>query len=180
MDNMPVSLNTNKALQEIRDLPVALLKPAFDVLIPADHAPTAAFWLQYNDEERSIGMRACLLIWTVTDFKLQLEATIAMMTGKDSLVDVGTVYGKTLFSCLKNSFQYPQYLSFELSSKSSITSKGLRQPSHKMLRASWICCSRDFGALRGSRALKGPSCTGGTARFSLGGCDSRFLNVIEL
>ena len=101
MDDVPVSLNTNKALQEIRDLPVALLKPAFDVLIPADHAPTAAFWAQYNDEERSIGMQACLLIWTVTDFKLvprefQLEATIAIMTGKDSLVDVGTGYGKTL------------------------------------------------------------------------------------
>jgi len=65
MDDMPVSSN-NKTLQEIRDFPVTLLKPAFDVLIPADHAPTAAFWAQYNDEERSIGMRACLLIWTVT------------------------------------------------------------------------------------------------------------------
>jgi len=61
MDNMPVSLNTNKVLQEIRDLPVTLLKPAFDVLIPANHAPTAAFWAQYNDKERSIGMQACLL-----------------------------------------------------------------------------------------------------------------------
>ncbi|KIK01227.1 hypothetical protein K443DRAFT_132396 [Laccaria amethystina LaAM-08-1] len=101
MDDMSVSSNTNKALQEFRDLPVALLKPAFDVLIPADCAPTAAFWAPYNDEERNIGMQACLLIWAVTDFKLvpwefQLEATIVIMTGKDSLVDVGTGYGKTL------------------------------------------------------------------------------------
>jgi len=130
---------------------------AFDVLIPADHAPTAAFWAQYNDEERSIGMWACLLIWTVTDFKhvpreFQLDTTIAIMTRKDSLVDVDTGYGKTLFSCLKNLFRYPQYLIFELSSKSSIMSKGLRRLSRKMLRASWICCSRDFGALRGSHA----------------------------
>ena len=35
MNYMSVSSNTNKALQEIRDLPVALLKPAFDALIPA-------------------------------------------------------------------------------------------------------------------------------------------------
>ncbi|EDR03067.1 uncharacterized protein LACBIDRAFT_307656 [Laccaria bicolor S238N-H82] len=101
MDNASVSSNNIKALQEIRDLPVALLKPAFDVLIPADHAPTAAFWAPYTDKERSIGMRACLLIWTITDFKFvpwefQLEATIAIMTGKDSLVDVSTGYGKTL------------------------------------------------------------------------------------
>ena len=101
MDDTFVSSNTNRALQEIRDLPVALLQPAFNVLIPADHGPTAAFWAPYNNEERNIGIRACLLVWTVTNFKLvprefQLEATIAIMTGKDSLVDVGTGYGKTL------------------------------------------------------------------------------------
>ncbi|KIK01550.1 hypothetical protein K443DRAFT_98430 [Laccaria amethystina LaAM-08-1] len=56
MVDTSVSLNTNKALQEIRDLPVALLKPALDVLIPADRGPTAAFWVLYNDEKRSIGM----------------------------------------------------------------------------------------------------------------------------
>ncbi|KIK01318.1 hypothetical protein K443DRAFT_57785, partial [Laccaria amethystina LaAM-08-1] len=101
MDNMSVSSNTNKALQEIRDLPVPLLKSAFEILIPADRAPTTAFWAPYNDKERSIGMRACLLLWTSTNFQLvpqefQLEATVAIMTGKDSLVDVGTGYGKTL------------------------------------------------------------------------------------
>lgn len=101
MGDMFVSSNTNKALQEIQDLPVALLQPAFSVLIPADHGPTAAFWAPYNNKERNIGIRACLLVWTVTNFKLvpqefQLEATIAIMTGKDLLVDVGTGYGKTL------------------------------------------------------------------------------------
>ena len=101
MDDVFVSSNTNRALQEIRDFPVALLQPAFSVLIPADHGPTAAFWAPYNNKERNIGIRACLLVWTVTNFKLvpqefQLEATIAIMTGKDLLVDVGTGYGKTL------------------------------------------------------------------------------------
>ena len=82
-------------------MPVALLQPAFNVLIPADCGPAAAFWVPYNNKERNIRIRACLLVWTVTNFKLvprefQLEATIAIMTGKDSLVDVGTGYGKTL------------------------------------------------------------------------------------
>jgi hypothetical protein len=71
MVDTSVSSNTNKALQEIRDLPVALLKPALDVLIPADRGPTAAFWVPYNDEKRSIGMRACLLFSTMIPTKLQ-------------------------------------------------------------------------------------------------------------
>ena len=90
-----------KALQEIRDLPAALLEITFDRLIPPDRALPATFWVPYNDDERHIGLRACLLVWTVTCSKLvprefQLEATIAIMTGRDSLIDVGTGYGKTL------------------------------------------------------------------------------------
>lgn len=52
----PHIAKTNKVLQEIWDLPVTLLKPAFDVVIPADHAPTATFWAWYNDKERNIGL----------------------------------------------------------------------------------------------------------------------------
>ena len=97
----PNVAKTQKALQEIRDLPAALLKIAFGLLIPNDRAPPASFWAPYNDDERNIGLRACLLVWTVTDTKLvprefQLEATIAIMSGRDSLIDVGTGYGKTL------------------------------------------------------------------------------------
>ena len=92
---------TQKALQEIRNLPAALLKVAFDNLIPADCALPATFWAPYNDDEINIGLRACLLVWTVTDTKLvplefQLEATIAIMSGRDSLIDVGTGYGNRL------------------------------------------------------------------------------------
>ena len=70
-------------------------------LIPADHTPPATFWAPYNDDEINIGLRACLLVWTVTDTKLvprefQLEATISIMSGRDSLIDVGTGYRKTL------------------------------------------------------------------------------------
>jgi hypothetical protein len=84
----PSLAETQMALQEIRDLPAALLKITFDRIIPADRAPPATFWVPYNDEERNIGLRACLLVWTVTHSKLvprefQLEATIAIMSGRD-------------------------------------------------------------------------------------------------
>ena len=67
--------------------------------------------MPYNDDERNTGLRACLLVWTATHSKLvpqefQLEATIAIMSGRDSLIDVGTGYGKTLcviIFCLLNS-----------------------------------------------------------------------------
>jgi hypothetical protein len=78
-----------------------VLKTAFDLQIPTDRAPPATFWAPYNEDERNIGLRACLMVWTVTYPKLvprefQLEATIAIVSGRDSLIDVGTGYGKTL------------------------------------------------------------------------------------
>ena len=67
----PKLAEIQKALQEIRDLPATLLKITFDLLIPTDRAPPATFWVPYNDDERNIGLRACLLVWTVTCSKLQ-------------------------------------------------------------------------------------------------------------
>jgi hypothetical protein len=64
----PNLAETEKA--SIRDLPAALLKITFELLIPTDRAPPATFWVPYNDDERNIGLRACLLVWTVTYSKL--------------------------------------------------------------------------------------------------------------
>jgi len=49
----------------------------------------------------AIALRACLATWAASEKKIvprefQLEATIAIMSGKDALIDVGTGYGKTL------------------------------------------------------------------------------------
>ena len=73
MDNVcildPNLAETQRALQEIRDFLAAQLKNTFDRLIPTDR-PSATFWVPYNDDKRNIGLRACLLVWTVTYSKL--------------------------------------------------------------------------------------------------------------
>ena len=58
------SPNLAETQKEIRDPPAALLKLAFDLLIPTDRAPSATFWATYNDD---IGLRAttiavCLIL----------------------------------------------------------------------------------------------------------------------
>ena len=79
MDDAPMPdpnlAKTEKALQEIRDLPAALLKITFDLLIPTDRAPPATFWAPYHDHEGNIELRGCLLVWTVTYSKLVPQYT---------------------------------------------------------------------------------------------------------
>lgn len=89
----------------IREIPPAGLKALFDLLIPTNLAPMPSFWESYSDAEIHWGLRACLLIWISSQGhrvprEFQLKATIAMMSGKDCLVDVGTGYGKTLCMAL--------------------------------------------------------------------------------
>ncbi|KAF8149643.1 hypothetical protein BJ912DRAFT_869966 [Pholiota molesta] len=88
-------------LDRIRQLPNDLVRSEFDALISAELAPPASFWESYNEEQITIGLRACLLLWKATSGRLvprefQLQATIALFSGLDCLVDVGTGYGKTL------------------------------------------------------------------------------------
>ncbi|KAF9554325.1 hypothetical protein CPC08DRAFT_596800, partial [Agrocybe pediades] len=89
------------ALQNIRSLPAELIGALYDVVIPVERRPPVTFWSKYTLKERTINYRACLALWTVTNHRLvprefQLTATIATLMRKDSLVDVGTGYGKTL------------------------------------------------------------------------------------
>ena len=79
-----------------------MLKIAYQISIPAHLAVPVSFWEAYADNKRlAIGLRACLLIWAasgkvIVPNEFQLKATIATMSGQDSLIDVGTGYGKTL------------------------------------------------------------------------------------
>ena len=76
------------------------LEDSVNTLIPIDHALPNAFWDSYNAKQTAIGRRACLLLWIASGSRFiprefQLKATIAILSGQDSLIDVGTGYGKT-------------------------------------------------------------------------------------
>ncbi|KAF8991099.1 hypothetical protein BDQ17DRAFT_1219846, partial [Cyathus striatus] len=58
------------------------------------------FWKKYNEREELIGLKATLAMFIASNSKkipwmFQLETTIALCTKTDTLVDVGTGYGKT-------------------------------------------------------------------------------------
>ncbi|KAF8982567.1 hypothetical protein BDQ17DRAFT_1227707, partial [Cyathus striatus] len=72
----------------------------YNTHIPLDKAVSLDFWKNYNTKEQLIGLKATLATHIVTGFKKipqrsQLEATIALCTNKDTIINVGTGYGKT-------------------------------------------------------------------------------------
>lgn len=112
---MESTSNTNEedeilqnAQKYIRELDSKYLETVFDILVPAERHFPPTFWQKYSVEDKHTGLRACLLMWVTTKKEVlprdfQIEATIAIMTGRDCLIDVGTGYGKTLcmaLSCL--------------------------------------------------------------------------------
>ena len=88
-------------LEKTRSLSLEMLKLAYQESITSELALSTSFWKPYSDEKLAIGLRACLAIWAASGKKIvpnefQLTATISLMSGQDTLVDVGTGYGKTL------------------------------------------------------------------------------------
>ena len=88
-------------LEKIRSFSLDMLKLTYRESIPSELALCNSFWKSYDDEKLAIGLRACLVIWATSGKKIvpnefQLTATISLMSGQDTLVDVGTGYGKTL------------------------------------------------------------------------------------
>ena len=82
-------------LNTLRNLPLDKLKLTYLDLIPANLAPPASFWASYNDLKLAIGLHACLAVWEASKNKIvpnefQIKATIAVMSGQDSLIDAGT------------------------------------------------------------------------------------------
>jgi hypothetical protein len=74
-----------------------MLKLIYQESIPSELALPTAFWKSYGDEKLAIGFRACLAIWATSGKKIvpnefQLTATISLISGQDTLVDVGTGY----------------------------------------------------------------------------------------
>lgn len=87
--------------QNIRTLPRHLLFWLYNKVVPLERRLPDEFWMQYDEKKQMIGLRASLLLWSHSEYqylprKFQLIATMAVMTGQDSLIDVGTGAGKTL------------------------------------------------------------------------------------
>jgi replicative superfamily II helicase len=97
-----------------------MLKISYDLSIPIELAPPTSFWKSYTDEKLAIGLRACLTMWVASKKKIvpkefQLTTTIALMSGQDTLVDVGTGYGKTLCMILPCLLDSPGTVSIVIS-----------------------------------------------------------------
>ena len=91
----------NSVLENIRSLSLDMLRLGYQESIPSELALPTSFWKSYGDEKLAIGLRACLAIWAASGKKIvpnefQLTAAISLISGQDTLVDVGTGYGKTL------------------------------------------------------------------------------------
>jgi hypothetical protein len=95
-------------LTTLQNSSLDMLKPMYEMSIPSELAPPTTFWKAYTNEKLAIGLCTCLAMWAASQENIvpnefQLTATIALMSGQDSLVDVNTGYGKTLcmiLSCL--------------------------------------------------------------------------------
>ncbi|RXW21997.1 hypothetical protein EST38_g3859 [Candolleomyces aberdarensis] len=81
------------AIEEVRKL--------YDVFIPSEKAIKNEFWKEYSEKEELCGKKASLALFVasgdrrIVPREFQLKATIALCSGKDALIDVGTGYGKT-------------------------------------------------------------------------------------
>ncbi|RXW11626.1 hypothetical protein EST38_g14229 [Candolleomyces aberdarensis] len=94
-------LTIPEVLEQIRHLSDDNIQQYYDHLVPIERAPTPEFWRTLdNRNDATLARRLCLLAcvasgFSIIPFEFQLTATIALLSGKDSLVDVGTGYGKT-------------------------------------------------------------------------------------
>ena len=94
-------MNSDLMLKKNCSLSLDMLKLNYQETIPSELALPISFWKSYGDEKLAIGLRACLAIWATSGKKIvpnefQLTAAISLISGQDTLVDVGTGYGKTL------------------------------------------------------------------------------------
>jgi hypothetical protein len=92
------------SLHSIWKLNLPALECFIDAMIPGSQLPSADFLDDLSLTGRATVLKLCLLCWKVTEAferrivprEFQLRAALATVTKKNSVVDVGTGYGKTL------------------------------------------------------------------------------------
>jgi hypothetical protein len=107
-------------LTRIRSFSLDMLKFTYQESIPSEMALPTSFWKSYDDDKLAIGLRACLAIWVTSGKRIvpnefQLTATISLISGQDTLVDVGTGYGKTLCMIIPCLLDSPGLISIVIS-----------------------------------------------------------------
>ncbi|KAF6762186.1 P-loop containing nucleoside triphosphate hydrolase protein [Ephemerocybe angulata] len=123
-------ISKSEVLERVRKLTNTQTIQLFQDLVPQhpedpelgtilDLAPTYGYLDTLNTEDRILGLKCCILIWIASDFRIiprryQLESTIATLAGRDSLIDVGTGYGKTICMILPALYD-PQHISIIVS-----------------------------------------------------------------
>jgi superfamily II DNA helicase RecQ len=93
-------------LQHLQQLTLPGLTSLLNIVtyIPQNQHPAREFLEELSSKNRVIVIKLCLLCWKVTKEmgethipkEFQLRAALATVTKKDSIVNVGTGYGKTL------------------------------------------------------------------------------------
>ncbi|KAF8985491.1 P-loop containing nucleoside triphosphate hydrolase protein, partial [Cyathus striatus] len=114
MDHSTISL---AEIRNIKSLESA--QKLFEQHIPAERRLPPEFWAEYPKKLVLLGLKATLAIYVVSSGRIaprefQMRATLALLRGWDSLVDVGTGYGKTLCLILP-SLLFPHEISIVIS-----------------------------------------------------------------
>jgi hypothetical protein len=100
----PNAITNAISLHSIRKLNLPALECFIDAMIPGSQLPSADFLDDLSLTGRTTVLKLCLLCWKATEAferrivprEFQLRAALATVTKKNSVVDVGTGYGKTL------------------------------------------------------------------------------------
>jgi hypothetical protein len=94
--------SVSHVLDPIYLLPLPSLTLTLETLaIPPRLLPTSDFLDGLSDSQRANTLRMCILCWKASNYTIvprqyQIEATLALLDGRDSLVDVTTGWEKTL------------------------------------------------------------------------------------
>ncbi|EAU90806.1 hypothetical protein CC1G_09283 [Coprinopsis cinerea okayama7 len=73
---------------------------AYALVVPEERAVASGFWSEFSHKWMLWGLKVCMLIFLasggyIVPREFQMKATMALCSGFDALIDVGTGYGKT-------------------------------------------------------------------------------------
>ena len=92
----------NDTLDQIHTLSLPALQLELDQLaVPVHLLPDTNFMDSLTEKQRMETLRMSIICWKTSGYSIfprqyQIEASLAMLQGQDTIIDIGTGYGKTL------------------------------------------------------------------------------------